>query len=611
MILPPLPVAVPLLVAAALAATSSLPGLGRRLIADTVAIATAAAVTWMCAVLTVQSTHGPLVYWFGAWRPRQGIALGISFTVDPLGAGLAGLAATLVTAALIYSWRYFDAIGNFYHVLMLVFLAAMAGFCLSGDLFDMFVFFELMGVAAFALTGYKILERGPLQGALNFAITNSIAALIVLSGIGLLYGRTGALNLAQIGHTLAGHPADGLVIAAFTFITAGFFVKAAVVPFHFWLPDAHAVAPAPVCVLFSGVMVELGLYAVARIYWTVFAGALGPHEPALRTVLVIAGVVTALVGAAMSLLEHHLKRLLAFSTVSHVGMFLAGVALFTPLGLAGAAVYILGHAMVKGALFLCTGILMHRFETVDMNHLHGRGRALPYTGALFAVGGLGLAGLPPCGTFLGKGLIEDAAATAGYAWLTPVFIVASIGTGGAILRAAGQVFLGWGERREDPSSADEGDQKESETTERHEITPVVLFAPALALLAVGFLLGLVPHLGHATEAAAAWFQDRPDYTALVLHGLRRATHLPALEPAGPTVSAVVSGLVSAVGAVVLALVALFRQRLPAALREGLGRMSAPALGFLRAVQSGHVGDYVAWLTVGVAILGAASVAALR
>src|SRR5207302_7083361 len=115
-----------------------------------------------------------------------------------------------------------------------------------------------------------------LQGAINFAAVNTVAAFLVLTGIALLYGRTGALNLAQIGRALPA--ADGLVIVAFVLIACGFLVKGAMVPFHFWLADAHAVAPTPVCIIFSGVMVEAGLYAVARIYGTVFGGALAAHE---------------------------------------------------------------------------------------------------------------------------------------------------------------------------------------------------------------------------------------------------------------------------------------------------------------------------------------------
>src|SRR5207244_4382803 len=142
------------------------------------------------------------------------------------------------------------------------------------------------------------------------------------------------------------HPFDGLAVVALMLITCGFLVKAAAVPFHLWLPDAHAVAPTPVCVLFSGVMVELGLYGVFRVYWTVFAPSLG-HGRAVTGLLVGVGVLTALVGALECFFQPHLKRLLAFSTISHIGMFLVGAALLTPAGLAGVVIFVAGHGAVK------------------------------------------------------------------------------------------------------------------------------------------------------------------------------------------------------------------------------------------------------------------------
>ena len=151
----------------------------------------------------MRSTDESIVYWFGDWPPRGSVVLGVGFVIDPIGAGMATACAALVTAAFVFTWRYFDAVGVLFHSLVLVFLAAICGFCLSGDLFNMFVYFELMSVAAYALTGYKAEEPGPLQGALNFAVTNSVGALIILSGIALLYARTGALNLAAIGRGIA------------------------------------------------------------------------------------------------------------------------------------------------------------------------------------------------------------------------------------------------------------------------------------------------------------------------------------------------------------------------------------------------------------------------
>src|SRR5581483_8592105 len=262
-----LPVVIPLLAAAGLVAVRHWTS---RMFNDVTAVSVAVAVVTMCALLLVRAFTHPFAYWMAGWRPTHMVSIGISFSVDGIGAGVATLSALLVCAALIYSWRYFDAADGLFQALMLLFLGGLVGFSLTGDLFNLVVFFELMGAVAYALTAYKIEERGPIQGAINFAISNSIGAYAIFIGLGMLYARTGALNMAQIGAALNGHHADALVVVAMTLIFIGFLTKAAAVPVHFWLADAHAVAPTPVCVLFSGVMVELGIYAVARIYWTIF-----------------------------------------------------------------------------------------------------------------------------------------------------------------------------------------------------------------------------------------------------------------------------------------------------------------------------------------------------
>jgi multicomponent Na+:H+ antiporter subunit D len=258
----PLVTVTPLLMAAAIAALNPLLR-SRRRVLDAVAILTAVAVGGVLLKILLQVARRDQLYWFAGFRPRHGVAIGIDYAVGPLNAGLALLAAVLVTAAMIFSWRYFERVGTYYHALMLAFLAGMTGFCLTGDIFDLFVWFELMGVAAYALTAYRPEERGSLQGALNFAITNSVGAYLSLSGIALIYGRTGALNMAQISQHIASHRPDGLVVVAFVFIITGLLIKG-------------AVDPTPVCVLFSGVMVELGLYGVARVYWSMFGTARPP-----------------------------------------------------------------------------------------------------------------------------------------------------------------------------------------------------------------------------------------------------------------------------------------------------------------------------------------------
>ncbi len=605
-----LAVVVPLLAAASISALNPLLRPRRRTL-DAVAILAAVAVVAMLAVIMVHAARGEEVYWFAGFRAHHGIAIGIDFAVDPLNAGLACLAAVLVTAAMAFSWRYFERVATYYHALMLAFLAGMVGFCLTGDIFDLFVWFELMGVAAYALTAYRPEERGSVQGALNFAITNSVGAYLSLSGIALIYGRTGALNMAQIGRDLGHHRPDGLVVVAFLLIITGLLIKSSIVPFHFWLADAHAVAPTPVCVLFSGVMVELGLYGIARVYWSVFGGALG-HRATITSAFLALGLLTAVVGALFCFRERHIKRLLAFSTISHAGTFLTGIALLTPLGLAGTAVYVVGHAFLKAALFLCVGIVLHRLGSVNETWLHGRGRQLKITGVVFTLAALGLADLPPFASYLGKGWIEDSAFSHGLAWIAVILVACSILVGGAALRVAGGVFYGLGDPpSENPQMAKESSEETSETDEARERTPLSMIVPPAILVVAAVVLALLPHLGTAVQAGAVRFQDQGAYNASVLSGSQVA-HPAALNPAestGVTVSDLATGAGSAIGSVLLAFLALYWRRLPL-LRRGY----EPGMGLttpIQRFQSGVVNDYITWIVIGLACLGGALAFGIR
>jgi multicomponent Na+:H+ antiporter subunit D len=602
--LAPLPVVIPLVIAGLLAiAVKHVP----RRLADAAAIGAAAASMGISAALLWASRSAPIVYWFGGWVPHGQIALGISFAIDPFGAGIATLSGLLTVASVVFALRYFDTAGALFHVLLLVFLAALSGFGLTGDLFNLFVWFELMSAAAFALCGYKSEETGPLQGAFNFAVSNTIGAFLVLTGIALLYGRTGALNLAQIGHAIGGAH-DGLVIAAFTLVTVGFLVKAAAVPFHLWLADAHAVAPTPVCILFSGVMVEAGLYAVVRLYVSVFAAGFSGHLGRVRVILIALGVLTALVGGVMCFLQRHLKRLLAFSTISHLGVMLIGFGLLEPKGLGGTAIYVVGHGLAKASLFLCAGIVLHRFRSVDEAALQGRGRVAPWTGALFALGGAALAGVPPFGTFIGGAAIEEAAKKLALGGVDWAIAASGVLTAGAVLRIVGRIFLGWGELPVEPPGG--GAQDEKPETDRTGTVPASMFLTAATLLVLSAVVGVLPDLREHVSAHSARLLDGHAYALRVLTGLTP----PPLPPPGhpeSLVPAFVHSGVTLLAALVLAAGALFPDRFRFPGTAGLRRAGLRVLGGLRELHSGHVGDYVAWLVAGAAVFGALFAAALR
>ncbi|MFI0154649.1 complex I subunit 5 family protein [Streptomyces lydicus] len=590
----------PLIVATPLFGAAVLVGAGRRLpraAAEVLGLLFAAgtAALALAASAALPSSTARPVEWVGGWRPHGGASVGIVLVGDRTGLGLATLVSLLVPAALAYAWRYFDEPPRrhaaSFPALVLLFQAGMCGFALTGDLFNAFVFFELMGVVAYALTGYRVEEARAVQGGLVFGVVNSLGGYTTLLGIGLLYARTGELGLAQIGRALDARPGgpDALVIAAFVLVATGLLVKAAAVPFHFWLADAHAVAPTPVCMLLSGVMVELGVYGTARVYWTVFAGPGGIPAPDAHRALLALGVLTAVLGAVMCWQQRHLKRLLAYSTVAHTGLFLIGLAVLTPEGIGGVALYVLAHAGVKAALFACVGVLLDRFGSVDEHELHGKGRELPWVAGMFGIGGLALAGLPPFGTALGKAVTEEAAG----GWATALFVVVSAVTGGAVLRAGARVFLGLGSRP--PGSPEEttGEGEEPETRRLLARIPDSMLLVPTVLLACALAVGLVPGLRTAVGGAADAFTDHAGYLAAVLDG--RTTE-PAPTPAPHwTTPGVVWGLLATVLAVVLALLAVQRP-----VRGEPVRWTVP----LRRLHSGHVGDYVAWFLAGVTLLAA-------
>jgi len=566
----PLTIAVPLAVAALLIAIAHF--IPPRL-ADAAALLAALASAAICAVLAIHTMqHGALTYWFGGWMPRPGVVLGIGFGIDPASAGFAAFIGLLIAATSVFAWGFFDEVHAHFHVIMLLFLAAMVGFCLTRDLFNLFVWFEVMSVAAYALTAYR-LERPSLAGALNFVVVNSIASFMMLGGVALLYARASTLDFEALREAIARAGDDPVTTGAFCLLAAALMVKAAIFPFHFWLSDAHAVAPSPVSVTFSAAMVGVGLFGLAKLTLDVFPNATAPQSFAQGGFAALGGL-TAVIGATMCWMQRHLKRMLAFSTISHLGIMLLGLASLSATGFGGMLAYLVGHGLVKGALFMLAGILLATQPGADEITLRGRGRDIFPAGIAMAVGALLLGGLPWGILDAGTQLI-GATSSLGVAWIEGTVLFGTAVTGATVLRAALRIFLDLG-----PTANPEEEQSPTEEEAEVADRPLwLMLAPCVFLLA----LALIP--GEAARrflTVAVGFYPKLAPGDLAASG---AEWLPWL---------------SVFLVVALALSELLRDRFPTRVLVARDALLRPIFFGVRSLHTGLVGDYVVWLMLGIA-----------
>ena len=405
--------------------------------------------------------------------------------------------------------------------------------------------------------------------------------------------------MAQIGLEI-GARHDPLALFAFTLLTCGFFVKAAIVPFHLWLPDAHAVAPTPVCVLFSGLMVQLGLFAVARFRFIIFAQTFANHETSLQGIFLSLGVLTVLIGGLMCYVEHHLKRMLAFSTISHAGIMLVAIGIGGPLAFAAMLVYLVGHAFTKGGLFLTSGILLHRLRAIGERTLFAKGKILPWTAVLWFLGAVGLAAAPPFLLMAGEAGISQASEGAGQSWTSWICLIGGMLTSAAVLRVGMHTFFGWGTEPISDEAAEVGELPETTIEDRKIFW--YQYAPAAICTGVPILLlaASPAWLKHLCGAGAV-FARQQTMLHLVYTGIPVPSQSPEwFEAFG---GSAMRGTLAFLLAALLACTSVFRSRLKRILR--IGAFAESGFRSLRSLQSGHPGEYVLWLTIGLACIGVA------
>lgn len=422
-----------------------------------------------------------VTYHLGGWRGP----LGISLVVDGLSFFFSLIVLGLGLLVIVYSMperRY----GRTYYFLLLISLSSMIGVIYTADIFNMYVFYELLSLAVYLLIAYP--KTGvTLRASFNYLIMGGVGLSFFLLGIGFLYAMTGTLDIFSIAEKMPAvfDSSMQMVIMSFVLITTGIGIKAAVFPLHGWLPDAHSMAPAPVSALLSGVTVKIGIYVLIRMTYSIFSAETLPLIGSGRTILMVLGVVSLLFGASMALAQTDLKRLLAYSTINQLGIVLIGLGIGTELGLTGALFHVLNHAIMKSTLFFCAGIMINETGTREVKGLSGFGRKQPAITFAFIIASLGMIGIPPINGFASKWLIFLAAVEAGYTFLVVIILMASAIAAAYYFRVIQMLFSG---------------SLEQSLMSSHEGQVIYrgnLFrAWPIYILAAGcLLLGLVPALG--------------------------------------------------------------------------------------------------------------------
>jgi multicomponent Na+:H+ antiporter subunit D len=405
----PLPVVMPLLGAALTLVTVGRPGVQRAISIVTLTATLAAAA--MLLILT--TSQGPLVVEVGAWPAPLGIVL----VADQLSALMLVVSGAVTLSVLVYSIGQGVADGEeaapvaVYHPAYLILTAGVTNAFLAGDLFNLYVGFEILLAASYVLITLGATEARIRDGT-TYVVVNLLSSVIFLVGIGLVYAATGTLNMAQLAGRLDELP-DGMRLVLQSVLLLAFGIKAAVFPLSAWLPDSYPTAIAPVTAVFAGLLTKVGIYAIIRTETLLFPGGRGAD------MLMAAALLTMLVGILGAVAQSDIKRLLSFTLVSHIGYMLFGIGLVSVSGLTGAIFYVVHHIVIQTTLFLTAGLIERRSGTTNLDQLGGLARLAPLLGLLFFVPALNLAGIPPFSGFLGKLQLLQAGVDSGgvLAWL--------------------------------------------------------------------------------------------------------------------------------------------------------------------------------------------------
>jgi multicomponent Na+:H+ antiporter subunit D len=379
----------------------------------------------------------PIIYQVGGWSPENGVPIAIYLVMDGLSVLLLLIINLIGFLSAFYSISYlkkFTSQNNFF-ALLAVMIAGMNGVVLTGDMFNLYVFLEIAVIASYALVAFGI-ERTELEASFKYQVLGGVASLLILFAIGLLYWRTQTLNMADIADLLKNGESGYFLTFTQILLISGFGLKAAMIPFHAWLPDAHSSAPSPISAMLSGVLIKaVGIYAILRLFFNMF---LISYE--ISMVITVIGTLSMVVGVFLAIGQWDLKRLLAYHSISQMGYVVIGVGMgmliiakggdksIASLAIAGGLFHLVNHAVFKGLLFLNSGAIEYVTGTRNLRMMGGLFKSLPITSTTSLGASLSISGIPPFNGFFSKLVIIIAAIKGEFYLLAVLAIVVSIVT---------------------------------------------------------------------------------------------------------------------------------------------------------------------------------------
>lgn len=452
------------------------------------------------ALLMVVWRNGIQVVQLGNWPAP----FGITFVADLLSAIMTVLGGIIAVAVVIFSGASVDRIRERfgYYPLLLFLMMGISGSFLTGDIFNLYVWFEVMLMASFVLVALGD-ERAQLEGALKYVTINLVSSAIFLTGIGILYSISGTLNMAQLAVQLsqARHP-ELVTVVAMLFLVA-FGIKAALFPMFFWLPASYPVAPIAITALFAGLLTKVGVYALIRVFTLLFMHDVG-YTHSLLLLLAALTMITGVLGAAS---QNEFRRILSFHIISQIGYMVMGLALFTPLALAGTIFYIIHHIIVKANLFLIAAVVQRLEGSYYLKHLGGLYRSHFGLAILFLIPAMSLAGIPPLSGFWAKFTLIRASLEENQGTIALVALAVSLLTVFSMTKIWAEVF--WKNRPETTP----------EPLPLFRRGRLQLLLPITALAAITVMIGLMaePVFALASQAANQLLSSG-EYVAAVLRG---------------------------------------------------------------------------------------------